>query len=195
MVRDRDVFLSRAQAGLQSGALCLIVALAVTLALSSGLAAVGLLPWLELGAGFGGQAAPQAGMFAQLGATALGLALCFFVPSSLRIMRLERSHRSFHISMADVERAYIGAHSADRQGAFTLSGEYDAMRERINHLRNHPDLMLLEPDLLEVAAPMSLQSRDLARVYSDHNIARAKQTREQGQKGDEEGERDIGSPQ
>ena len=48
------------------------------------------------------------------------------------------------------------------------------MRERMDYLRRHPELGDLEPELLELAAQMSLQSRDLSRIYSDQKVSRAK---------------------
>ena len=89
-------------------------------------------------------------------------------------MRLERSHRRFQLSMEDVARAYQASHTHDRQDNFVLSEEFSSVRDRIQHLRNHPDLGHLEPEILDVAAQMSHQSRDLADVYSDANVARAK---------------------
>jgi hypothetical protein len=41
-------------------------------------------------------------------------------------------------------------------------------------LKKHPDLAHLEPEILEIAAQMSYLSRDLALVYSDEAVARAK---------------------
>ncbi|MFC2968339.1 hypothetical protein [Acidimangrovimonas pyrenivorans] len=70
-------------------------------------------------------------------------------------------------------RALARAHGGDREGVFALSSEFDSMRERLTHLRKHPDLSGLEPELLELAAQMSHLSRDLARVYSDEKVARA----------------------
>jgi hypothetical protein len=55
------------------------------------------------------------------------------------------------------------------------------MPERITHLRRHPDLGGLEPELLEFTAQMSLQSRDFARIYCDDKIKRAKTFLEQRQ--------------
>ena len=88
--------------------------------------------------------------------------------------RLERSHRSFAMGMEDVSRAYRLAHAADRAGVFSLSSEFDATRARMEHLRNHPDLQMLEPEILQMAAQMSYETRDLARAYSDEKVARAK---------------------
>ena len=48
------------------------------------------------------------------------------------------------------------------------------MRERIEYLRDHPDLKLLEADVLTLAAQMSQQSHRLAEIYSDERVARAK---------------------
>jgi hypothetical protein len=76
--------------------------------------------------------------------------------------------------MSDVAEAYRVCHAADRKGAFTLSEQFDAVKERIAYLRNHPDLGNLEPDILETASEMSFASRDLAETYSDENVARAR---------------------
>ncbi len=172
---EQTGFLFRLQAGLGTAALSLLVVLAIGLSLLSLMASFGLMPWLDVQAGFGGQSFAHAGMALQLLFTALTLALCFFLPASTRVLRLEASHRNFQISMQDVAQAYAIAHREDREGSFSLSGEFDATRERIGLLRKHPDLSLLEPALLEVAAQMSLQSHELARVYSDEKVQRAKE--------------------
>lgn len=137
-------------------------------------AAFGLLPWPELSLRWGGQYIPEAGMYAQIGLTALLLMICFFLPANTRMSRLERSHRSFQISMEDVRRAYEVVHKADRRSVFALSSEFDEMRKRMEYLRKHPDLSHMEPELLEIAAQMSRESRDLARIYSDERVNRAK---------------------
>lgn len=55
------------------------------------------------------------------------------------------------------------------------------MRARMEHLHQHPDFQHLEPELLQLAAQMSLETRDLAQVYSDIKIARAKSFLQQRQ--------------
>ena len=55
------------------------------------------------------------------------------------------------------------------------------MRERLAYLRDHPDLSSLEPALLEVAAQMSHISKELAEVYSDERVNRARSFLEQRQ--------------
>ena len=152
-----------------------LIALGAVFLLGSSLAATfGLIPWPQIALFFAGQAVPQAGMWLQLGLTALLLLLLFFLPGNLRITRLERSHRSFAMGMEDVARAYAIAHAADRRGVFALSAEFDAMRARMDHLRQHPDLRHLEPELLQLAAQMSFETRELAQTYSDEKVARAK---------------------
>jgi len=64
--------------------------------------------------------------------------------------------------------------AADRDGMFQLSSEFDAVRERLAYLREHPDLENLEPQLLEVAAQMSHISRELAEVYATDKVERAR---------------------
>jgi hypothetical protein len=113
-------------------------------------------------------------MWTQLALTALTVALTFFLPANARMARLERSHRSFAMGMQDVAHAYRTAHAADRAGVFAPSGEFDAMRSRLEHLRQHPDLAHLEPELLQLAAQMSLKTRSLARAYNDDKVNRAK---------------------
>ncbi len=138
------------------------------------LSAMGVLPWLSLSAGIGDTVSPLAGPIAQIALTCLILMLAFYLPANARIMALERSHRNFAINMNDVANAYHAAHSADREGYFTLSSEFDAVKERLAFMREHPDLEDLEPDVLELAAQMSQISRELARVYSDDKVTRAK---------------------
>ncbi|WP_353611285.1 DNA repair protein [Roseobacter sp. AzwK-3b] len=147
---------------------------ALTLTALTVLAALGHAPWLEFIVHIGGTPYDQAGHVAQIAITGLAVLLCVYLPSNWRILRLESSHRRFEIGMRDVARAYAMAHAADRDGLFQLSSEFDAVRERLAYLRDHPDLGALEPALLEVAAQMSHISRELAEVYSDDRVARAR---------------------
>lgn len=135
---------------------------------------VGMAEWLQLDATLGGVAYPNAGPWIQSGLTAMLAATIFFLPTNARMLALEASHRNFHIGMDDVARAYHDVHAADRSGLFTLSSEFDAVRERLAYLRDHPDLSHLESGIMEVAAQMSVQSRHLAEIYSDARVARAK---------------------
>ncbi|MFK7939006.1 MAG: DNA repair protein [Roseovarius sp.] len=147
---------------------------AVALVVLSVMAAFGAAPWLEFPVTVDGIVYEQAGMYAQIGLTVLAVLLCFFLPSNTRIMRLENSHRRFEIGMQDVARAYAIAHSADRDNMFQLTSEFDAVRERLAYLREHPDLESLEPALLEMAAQMSHISRELADVYATDKVGRAR---------------------
>ena len=152
----------------------LLVLLTLAALAASGLAAFGQLPWLDLALRYGAMDLPQSGMWAQLSLTALLCLICLFLPANARMARLERSHRSFAMGLDDVAHAYRLAHAADRAGVFALSGEFESMRARLAHLRNHPDLGQLEPELLQLAAQMSFLTRDLARTYSDDRVARAR---------------------
>lgn len=165
----------------QTSALFTLLALALATVTYSVVALMGLWPWLTLDIRFGDVPVENAGMIFQLGVTAMILGLCAFLPTHSRIMQLERSHRKFSLNMQDVARAYQISHQSDRDGAFTLSKEFDAVRERLLHLRDHPDLGHLEPEILEIAAQMSFQSRDLARIYSDEKIQRARSFLDQRQ--------------
>ncbi len=163
-----------AQETLHAVAQGIVALLAASLIVASLLAAFGIIPWPQIALFFGGQAVPQAGMWLQLGLTGLLLLLLIFLPGNFRISRLERSHRKFALSMEDVARAYRQVHAADRAGVFALSSEFDTMRTRMEHMRQHPDLQHLEPELLQIAAQMSLETRELARTYADDKVARAK---------------------
>ncbi|WP_246043970.1 DNA repair protein [Ruegeria sediminis] len=138
------------------------------------LSALGIWPWLTLQAGIGGTVYPQAGMFIQIGLTCLVLMLAFYLPANGRIMALENSHRKFSLQMQDVIKAYQVAHAADRSGLFTLASEFDAVKERLNFMREHPDLEGLEPEVLELASQMSRVSHELADVYSHDKVERAR---------------------
>jgi hypothetical protein len=168
------VALEQVQTWVRRGFEFLILTAVLLLVMASVAAAFGLLPWLELAASYGGTPVPQAGTWVQLGLTGLMLALVFYLPANLRMARLERSHRNFALGIEDVTRAYRSAHAADRTGVFALSGEFDSMRARFEHLRRHPDLGHLEPEILQLAAAMSFVSRDLARTYSEDKVARAR---------------------
>ena len=138
------------------------------------LTVLGTLPWLALPMTLEGNAPIEAGPAVQIGIALFLVTLCGFLPASGRVMQLETSHRRFQTSMEDVARAYYVAHSADRQGVFRLTNEFDAVRERLAFLRNHPDLSALEPEVIELAAQMSHVGRDLARIYSDEKVATAR---------------------
>ncbi|MGO4855275.1 DNA repair protein [Phaeovulum sp. W22_SRMD_FR3] len=174
MVGQSGGMYSRAQGMVSALSMALLMGLALVSLGAVALAAAGVLPWLEIAARWNGSDLPYAGAALQILIAALALSLVFYLPSHQRVARLERSHRNFHIGMEDVTRAYRTAHAADRAGVFALSGEFDTMRERMAHLRRHPDLGALEPEVLELAAQMSLQSRDLAQIYSDAKVTRAK---------------------
>jgi hypothetical protein len=144
-------------------------ALAMTLAASLGWA-----PWLSLMVAYGEGPATDAGPLVQSALAVILLSVALVLPASGRVLRLEMSHRRFAVGMEDVARAYHMAHADDRRGLFKMRTEFDAIRERLAHLRAHPDLGGLEPDVLEVAAQMSVQSRRLAETYSDDKVARAR---------------------
>lgn len=163
------------QFALQAFSLALLSTLAAGALVYTILSALGIYPWLEIGARFGDEVLVNAGMYAQIAVTAILVSLAFFVPSVRRMLALENSHRNFQLRMEDVARAYHLSHMADRAGLFTLSSEFDSVRERLAYLRDHPDLAGLEADVLDVAAQMSHTSRHLAEVYSDEKVARAKQ--------------------
>lgn len=151
----------------------LILALTASSLATTIAAALGMLDWISVTVTFAGALVPDAGMYLQIGLSVLLVGLCFFLPTNARILTLENSHRSFGMSMDDVTRAYSAAHHADRAGAFSLAREFDTMRDRMAYLRDHPDLETLEPGLLELAAQMSFESRELAEIYSNEKIERA----------------------
>lgn len=154
--------------------LFLICAAALAAVAATGLSTAGIWPWLALEAGIGGVSYPQAGMVAQIFLTTLLVMLAFYLPANARILALERSHRTFTLQMEDVARAYAAVHAADRKGTFDLASEFDAVKNRMAFLKDHPDLGGLEPEVLEVAAQMSQVSHELAETYSDINVARAR---------------------
>jgi hypothetical protein len=158
----------------QAAAQGAIVAVAFGLLLASAFAGLGWMPWPTLYLSFGTITVADAGMWMQLGLTLVFITLCFFLPANSRMTRLERSHRSFAMGVEDVSRAYRMAHAADRAGVFSLSSEFDSVRARMEALRKHPDFGHLEPELLQLAAQMSHETRELARAYSDVKVARAK---------------------
>lgn len=158
--------------------ICMAALLAVSATL---LSALGVLPWLSMQAGFGEAPAKDAGMFIQIGLTALILMLAFYLPANARMMALENNHRKFALNMHDIAEAYQMAHAADRGGLFMMSSEFDAVKERMGFLRQHPDLQSLEPEILELAAQMSQISQELARTYGDVRVERARMFLQQRQ--------------
>lgn len=152
----------------------LFAGLALLLLTMTGLAIFGVVPWITLPLAWDGAAIPDAGLYAQVGLAILALALCFFLPSHWRMMRLEQSHRRFELSVEDITRAYHAAHAGDRAGLFRTGDAYGDMNDRLMYMRDHPDFATLEPELLELAAKMSHISRDLAEAYSDARVQRAR---------------------
>ncbi len=158
---------------LQSLAFIILIAITIFMLAWTALAAFGVWPWLGVSLRLGDTAIPNAGQSVQIGLTAFSIALCVFLPANARILKLEKAHRTFAVDMEDIAKAYQISHQSDRKGVFTLSEQFDTVRERLLHLRNHPDLGHLEPEILDLAAQMSFQSRDLAKVYSEDKVARA----------------------
>lgn len=159
---------------LQRLSIAIITVAALGMAAYTIACAFGVAPWLDVSLNFGTYILADAGIFVQISITVLALTLLFYLPSHARMMALETSHRSFHVNMRDVARAYAASHQADREGVFTLSSEFDSIRDRIAFLRRHPDLDALETDVMELAAQMSHVSRELAHTYSDTNVQRAR---------------------
>ncbi|WP_261397873.1 DNA repair protein [Maritimibacter alkaliphilus] len=159
---------------IQAAGLALLLGLTLAATVTTLSAVAGWLPWLQIDAAFGETALPAAGQSVQIGLTLVLLALAAYAPLHGRVMRLEGSHRRFHMSMEDVARAYHAAHAADRTGTFRLSSQFDEVRDRIAFLRDHPDLGGLEPGILESAAQMSQVSHELAETYSDEKVERAR---------------------
>jgi len=151
----------------------LICAAAFLAVAATMLSALGVLPWLSMQAGFG-TGTVDAGVYIQIGLTCLILMLAFYLPSSARMMALENTHRKFSMNMRDIVDAYRTAHAADRSGAFALASEFDAVKERMAFLRDHPDLQALEPQVLELAAQMSQVSQELADTYGEAKVTRAR---------------------
>lgn len=163
-----------AQNLVQKITMVLMLTIAVGLIFASILAAIGQWHWIEMGLSFGGEPIQNAGMYVQLGLTLLAVSLCFYLPSNNRLQQLELSHRNFTLSSEDVAHAYAICHSADRSGTFKMGGDFDAVRERMEFMASHPDLELMETDVLQLAAQMSTQSSELANLYSDEKVQRAK---------------------
>jgi hypothetical protein len=173
----------------------LICAAALAAVAVTTLSAFGVLPWLSMQAGFGTAPTVDAGMSIQIGLTALILMLAFYLPANGRMMALETAHRKFAMNMHDITYAYQMAHAADRGDTFMMSSEFDAVKERIAFLRQHPDLQSLEPEILELAAQMSQISHELAVTYSDERVARARTFLQQRQEEIEQFQQRIGDAQ
>ena len=173
MFKDVIEITSFLKAVFERATLYTLALLAAGLTLYTITCAFGLAPWLSMLIQTGPDTAIQAGAGFQVAATLLMIGLCCFIPSNARVARLEYTHRRFETNMHDVAQAYYIAHAEDRKGAFQMQSEFDSVRERIAHLRDHPDLDQMEPQILELAAQMSHVSRDLANTYSEEKVERA----------------------
>ncbi|MEP2642093.1 DNA repair protein [Roseobacter sp.] len=165
--------LLKTRTAFQSATLALVSLMAIAMASYTALAAFGVVPWLELPVSINGTLLEQGGLYGQVLITGVLVSMCFFLPTNHRVMQLEAAHHRFSIRMEDVAHAYAVVHAKDRTGAFQMSSEFDAVKERMLHLRTHPDLGGLEPDVMEIAAQMSRVSQDLAQTYSDDRMDRA----------------------
>lgn len=143
------------------------------------LAFAGLLPWPEIAMTYAGADVPWFGQAIQIGLTVFLVLFALSLPGIGRVLRLETSHRRFEIGMDDITRAYRAAHMADRAEMFGMQREFDAVRERYRYLQELPELSEMDAELLTIAAQMSEQSRDLAALYSDEKVARAKESLKQ----------------
>ena len=167
---------------MQVASMVFVLGLALCVGGSFLLSLSGLLPRLEVPLVLSDGSVREAGLLIHGSLFALCLLLLAYMPANWRILALEASHRSFRMRMEDVANAYWAAHRADRTGVFRMASEYDAVRERLLWLRDHPDLGHLDPDLLEVAAQMSRVSEELAARYSDEAVARARDSIETRQR-------------
>jgi predicted nucleic acid-binding Zn-ribbon protein len=152
----------------------LLVTLAAAATVATVLSALGFFPWLQMQTVLSSGTIFDAGVWVQSLGSALLVGLCFFIPSANRMKDLERSHRDFGLTMNDIAQAYQLSHATDRKRNFSLSTEFDTMRERLTHMREHPELGHLEPEVLELAAQMSFTTRELAQIYSEDKVNRAK---------------------
>jgi hypothetical protein len=165
--------LNSAQVAMSVVCMTFVAGVAVICSLATLGAVAGLLPWFTLGvATYGDATISNAGIVLQTFVTLLSVALCFWLPSNRRILVLTNSHRQFNVTMKDVATAYYQAHLADRTGLFTLTSEFDAVHERYLYLKR--ELGDMKSDILMLAAQMSYETRDLASVYSDDKVARAR---------------------
>lgn len=158
---------------------------------ATALAYAGVLPWVELDVTYYDQRVEWAGQAFQVGVTILFLLLAVYVPTNRHVMMLEATHRDFALSMDDITRAYKAAHHADRREAFQMEREFDAIRERFEYLRTHPDLPEIDAELLTIAAQMSEQSRELAKAFTEEKVERARASLIERRKDAEELERRI----
>ena len=178
--------LSKAVAAGQIVAMLIFTLTGLAMLVCTGLALAGILPWLEIPVSYDGAPVEWAGPALQMGATALFLLLAVYVPTSRQVLMLEATHRDFIISMDDIASAYKAAHLADRKEAFQKQREFDAVRERYEYLKTHPDLPEIDAELLTIAAQMSQESRELARTFSDENVERARESLKQRRRDAEE---------
>ena len=154
--------------------LCAVAAVAGVVV--TGLSFTEILPWPDISVTWDGTEIAWAGQALQIGLTVLFVMLALFLPSARRVQRLENSHRRFEINMDDVTRAYRAAHMADRAEMFEMHREFDAVRERYQFLKSQPELGELDAELLTIAAQMSEQTREMAEVYSEAKVARARES-------------------
>lgn len=174
MARRTSIAAGSSVVWLQSVATVVVAGAALAIGAFTIAGIAGLAPTLDMPLTFGTTEIADGGLYVQIAVALLLVAVVSALPSGFRVLALERTHRDFTISMSDIADAYAVSHAADRNGAFQLSKEFDAVKERIHFLRDHPDLGNLEPEILEAAAQMSFASRELAQVYSAENVSRAR---------------------
>ena len=148
MPRQTSFWFGLSQVMAQQAAMLLLVVLACCSLLWTAAAMAGLLPWLSILAAGADKTIYDIGVGVQIGVTLVLTSFWFFLPSHQRVLRLETSHRRFQLNMDDVARAFEAVLAKDKEGAFHLTGEFDAVRERLQYLHSRFDLAQLDPELL-----------------------------------------------
>ena len=141
------------------------------------LAALGMLEWVKIPIIYGGTEY-DIGAHVSIALALVFIALCAIVPSSARVLKLEVSHRDFRITMDDVKESFKQVFEEDRRGIFTLPGEFDGVRERMDTLLADPTLGDHDRNILVLAAQMGQASKELAEAFSEENVQRARESLE-----------------
>lgn len=155
---------------MKTAAVNTVIFFAAIFCVAAVLDATGQLPWQRLTQPLDAYLERDGGIALQISISLFLILAALLLSTLTRLARLERAQKNSALSMPDIAAAYRLSHIADRTGAFALADEFDQMRLRMDHLRTHPDLQYLQADLLQIAAQMSMQTRDLARIYSDENV-------------------------
>lgn len=151
-----------------------LITITILLAVYTLLCLFGFMPWLYVPLQFGQEGAVvDRGTIIQLLLVLVMFSLCYNIPSSARIMRMEVIKHKEHLGLQDIMTATAHLFEEDRNGAFSVTTQFDNITRRIEMLQRHETLDKLSDKHQATAAMISYQVRKFAKKFSKKKVDRA----------------------